>query len=345
MKEILFIGDCGNFKETSNGVYAKNIQLLRRLNELFTSIKYVNTNNWKKNPFVLFHVIQNIWLYRNCNIIISLNTMSAYKLLKVVHLLLPSVRITYFVIGGILPDFISHKEKGQRKCYSNVKWFLVESKKMKEDMESLGYNNVLYVPNFKKITYIPSKTRRIIKPFKFVFLSRIIPEKGCNLIIEATKQLNSEIGKEHFIVHFFGKIADNYRSQFLNAINGVSNIEYKGFLNLAETPNYDVLATYSGMLFPTYWKGEGFPGILIDAMIAGIPVIASDWGYNKEIIDNGSTGIIIKGKDAKVLAHAMASFIDNIPTVEDMAEHCKSKALDYDTDKVIDNKLFDTILK
>lgn len=345
MEKILFIGDCGNFKNTSNGVYAKNIQLFNRLKEVFVTLKHVNTNNWKKNPSVLLNVLRSIWQYRKKDIIISLNTYSSYKLIKIVKRLFPSIRLNYFVIGGILPNFISQLEMKQRECYSIVKWFMVESQEMKRKMELLGYKNVIHIPNFKKIAYIPEKSTETSVPFRFVFLSRIIPEKGCDLIMEATRRINKEIGEDKFLVHFYGKIDDSYESQFLKIINEIPNAEYKGFLNLADVSNYDVLASYSAMLFPTFWKGEGFPGILIDAMIAGTPVIASEWGYNTEIIENGTTGIIIKSKNVDELANAMNSFICNHSKVTEMTRHCRIQAMEYDTAKVLNKDLFAKILK
>lgn len=345
MEKILFIGDCGNFKNTSNGVYAKNIQLFNRLKEVFVTLKHVNTNNWKKNPSVLLNVLRSIWQYRKKDIIISLNTYSSYKLIKIVKRLFPSIRLNYFVIGGILPNFISQLEMKQRECYSIVKWFMVESQEMKRKMELLGYKNVIHIPNFKKIAYIPEKSTETSVPFRFVFLSRIIPEKGCDLIMEATRRINKEIGEDKFLVHFYGKIDDSYESQFLKIINEIPNAEYKGFLNLADVSNYDVLASYSAMLFPTFWKGEGFPGILIDAMIAGTPVIASEWGYNTEIIENGTTGIIIKSKNVDELANAMNSFICNHSKVAEMTRHCRIQAMEYDTTKVLNKDLFAKILK
>lgn len=345
MEKILFIGDCGNFKNTSNGVYAKNIQLFNRLKEVFVTLKHVNTNNWKKNPSVLLNVLRSIWQYRKKDIIISLNTYSSYKLTKIVKRLFPSIRLNYFVIGGILPNFISQLEMKQRECYSIVKWFMVESQEMKRKMELLGYKNVIHIPNFKKIAYIPEKSTETSVPFRFVFLSRIIPEKGCDLIMEATRRINKEIGEDKFLVHFYGKIDDSYESQFLKIINEIPNAEYKGFLNLADVSNYDVLASYSAMLFPTFWKGEGFPGILIDAMIAGTPVIASEWGYNTEIIENGTTGIIIKSKNVDELANAMNSFICNHSKVAEMTRHCRIQAMEYDTAKVLNKDLFAKILK
>lgn len=345
MEKILFIGDCGNFKNTSNGVYAKNIQLFNRLKEVFVTLKHVNTNNWKKNPSVLLNVLRSIWQYRKKDIIISLNTYSSYKLIKIVKRLFPSIRLNYFVIGGILPNFISQLEMKQRECYSIVKWFMVESQEMKRKMELLGYKNVIHIPNFKKIAYIPEKSTETSVPFRFVFLSRIIPEKGCDLIMEATRRINKDIGEDKFLVHFYGKIDDSYESQFLKIINEIPNTEYKGFLNLADVSNYDVLASYSAMLFPTFWKGEGFPGILIDAMIAGTPVIASEWGYNTEIIENGTTGIIIKSKNVDELANAMNSFICNHSKVAEMTRHCRIQAMEYDTAKVLNKDLFAKILK
>lgn len=345
MEKILFIGDCGNFKNTSNGVYAKNIQLFNRLKEVFVTLKHVNTNNWKKNPSVLSNVLRSIWQYRKKDIIISLNTYSSYKLIKIVKRLFPSIRLNYFVIGGILPNFISQLEMKQRECYSIVKWFMVESQEMKRKMELLGYKNVIHIPNFKKIAYIPEKSTETSVPFRFVFLSRIIPEKGCDLIMEATRRINKEIGEDKFLVHFYGKVDDSYESQFLKTINEIPNAEYKGFLNLADVSNYDVLASYSAMLFPTFWKGEGFPGILIDAMIAGTPVIASEWGYNTEIIENGTTGIIIKSKNVDELANAMNSFICNHSKVAEMTRHCRIQAMEYDTAKVLNKDLFAKILK
>lgn len=345
MEKILFIGDCGNFKNTSNGVYAKNIQLFNRLKEVFVTLKHVNTNNWKKNPSVLLNVLRSIWQYRKKDIIISLNTYSSYKLIKIVKRLFPSIRLNYFVIGGILPNFISQLEMKQRKCYSIVKWFMVESQEMKRKMELLGYKNVIHIPNFKKIAYIPEKSTETSVPFRFVFLSRIIPEKGCDLIMEATRRINKEIGEDKFLVHFYGKVDDSYESQFLKTINEIPNAEYKGFLNLADVSNYDVLASYYAMLFPTFWKGEGFPGILIDAMIAGTPVIASEWGYNTEIIENGTTGIIIKSKNVDELANAMNSFICNHSKVAEMTRHCRIQAMEYDTAKVLNKDLFAKILK
>ena len=56
--------------------------------------------------------------------------------------------------------------------------------------------------------------------------------------------------------------------------------------------------------------GEGFAGTIIDAYSAGIPVIASDWKYNTELVLDGKTGLIFKSKDEEDLKKKLISLLD-----------------------------------
>ncbi|MFQ7088249.1 MAG: hypothetical protein ACLRTD_28210 [Bacteroides sp.] len=57
--------------------------------------------------------------------------------------------------------------------------------------------------------------KEITRPLRFVFLSRIMKEKGCDDIIEAARQLNSTGFKDKYIIDFYGKIAETYKTDFL----------------------------------------------------------------------------------------------------------------------------------
>lgn len=121
------------------------------------------------------------------------------------------------------------------------------------------------------------------------------------------------------------------------------NVNYKGFIDLRKSENYNLLAQYDVMLFPTYWPGEGFPGILIDAFIAGLPVIASDWHLNKDIISNGKTGFLVKANDEEDLYKMMGKCIQNPAIARSMSENCQREAKKYDTNAVITYSLFKDI--
>ena len=98
--------------------------------------------------------------------------------------------------------------------------------------------------------------------------------------------------------------------------------------------SYNLLSEYSCMLFPTFWQGEGFPGVIIDAYIAGLPVISSDWNMNSELIEDGETGFLVPVQNAKMLADKMLDLIKNPELVMNMRINTLAKAKDYHIDSV-----------
>ena len=54
------------------------------------------------------------------------------------------------------------------------------------------------------------------------------------------------------------------------------------------------LVNYDLMLFPTRYYTEGLPGTIIDAYIANLPVIATEWKHAREFIKDGETGFIVR---------------------------------------------------
>lgn len=343
--KILFIGGCGHGKETVNGVSAKNYFLLSRIRKLYPNVRLVDTDGWKTNPIILLRLVVFLTIFRHHKIIISLNTPSAYKFLQVASHLFPKRHICYFVIGGVLANYLK-EGKMSPTAFRCVNWFLVESIKMRDDLQALGFASTIRVTNFKNIPQLPEKqfsaTERISR---FVFLSRVIPEKGCDDILDALQQLNKQGWGKRISVDFYGPIDETYSARFHQRLSETENAAYKGFIDLRNTDNYAILASYYAMLFPTYWHGEGFPGIIIDAFIAGLPVIASDWGHNQELIEDGVTGLIIPTHQTNILAEKMKYAVMSPDVIYRMSQNCQNKSKDYDTENVVSKELMDRILQ
>ena len=73
-------------------------------------------------------------------------------------------------------------------------------------------------------------------------------------------------------------------------------LEIKNLLTVKNNV-YEKLHEYDILLFPSRWKGEGVPGILIESKMAGIVPIVSDHLYNSEIVLNNIEGIVLEKKD------------------------------------------------
>ena len=121
-------------------------------------------------------------------------------------------------------------------------------------------------------------------------------------------------------------------------------VSYDGFLDLRNWENYKVLSGYDVMLFPTYWNGEGFPGTIIDAYIAGLPVIASDWSMNEELIEHEVTGWIIPPQDEMSLSNRMKQVICNRGCLGEMSRACQKQSINYKADKIISYELLEKII-
>ena len=72
---------------------------------------------------------------------------------------------------------------------------------------------------------------------------------------------------------------------------------------------------------------EGLSNALLEYMLAGIPVIATDVGGNSELIIHQETGLLIPANDKKALADALVMLIENTVLRQHLAEGGHAKVL------------------
>ena len=318
----------------TNGASIKNYYLLNTLKRYYKSITVIDTEHWKKKPWLIIKILITVLWHRNSKYVLSVNNMSAFHFLQFFYRFSLRRELYYWVIGGSLVDWILQGRVNPTPYYG-INKIIVEGFSMRDELIKCGFTNVYRISNFKNVSYLPEKKIKFDCPRRFVFLSRILPEKGCDYIIEAVQALNQTYHDAYF-VDFYGPIDENYKNDFLSKIKHISNVSYKGFLDLRCYENYNVLSSYDVMLFPTYWRGEGFPGIIIDAYIAGLPIIATDWNLNKDIVREGLTGLLIPPHDISSLVEAMIDFITmGQEKLKSFSKICQQEAMNYDVNHVL----------
>lgn len=333
-KQVYFIGPLGAVNRMIGGDSYKNLHLTRRLESLKVNLRIIDTIECKKSLFKMAYAVLLILFHRRGKFIVSASSVGAYKLLKLMKWL-GVTDVIYWVVGGDFPHLLNC-EMVSPKPYANAKTIIVEGKRMEESLRICGLRNVITLPNFKAIEYVPEKKRvKVEPPIRFVFLSRIAEDKGCSYINRAAAMLNARGLSASYSIDYYGSIADIYKEQFMSEIGELPNVEYKGFLKLVEISNYDVLAGYDVMLFPTFFYGEGFAGIFIDALIAGLPVVATDWNLNSEIVRHGETGVVVENRNAERLADAMEMLIREPQKIEAMSKRCQSECMKYDVANLV----------
>ncbi len=134
--------------------------------------------------------------------------------------------------------------------------------------------------------------------------SRVMKEKGIEEAVRAIESINNQYKRQVYALTIYGQV-DPHQIDWFEKLQQTfpSYIKYGGMVPFDKST--EILKDYFALLFPTYYEGEGFAGTLIDALAAGVPVIASDWHYNAEIVLDEKTGLVHKTKDDQGLKDAL----------------------------------------
>lgn len=291
----------GNFPPPYGGVTIKN-QLLYDTLSKHMNVRKLNTTIFI--PSILYQILNILLaLTERQALLVGVSSKNG-KSRMITRLLYRWNRKTmrkslYFMMGGTEAERIVKSSK-EIKWYGNYKKIYVETERMCELLIDSGLENVKLFPNCRRRALTPpllDKKRE--KGLQCVFFSRIEFQKGVDLILEIAKQ-TPDINYA-----FYGPICEKYDIEFNDAVNRNSNISYKGIFKGSNEELYNELKKYDVLLFPTRWKTEGVPGILVEAKMSGLAIIASDRSYNAEIVRDGVEGIILKENSAINLLDAV----------------------------------------
>lgn len=83
-------------------------------------------------------------------------------------------------------------------------------------------------------------------------------------------------------------------------------------------------------VYPSYWPTEGHSGAIVEAMFYGLPILASDWRANPEVIQDGVNGLICKHKDVQSLADCMLRLARDVDLRRKLSAGALQSAGQYD---------------
>ncbi|MCP3682062.1 MAG: glycosyltransferase family 4 protein [bacterium] len=160
---------------------------------------------------------------------------------------------------------------------------------------------------------------------RFVFLGHVKVSKGIKVLIEAFGRLDETIA-----IDVYGALEEGLDER---CFDGVGNVEYKGLLPQDQVPG--VLKSHRALVFPTFYKGEGYPGVIIEAYNAGIPVITTKWRGIPEIVDE-SCGILIEPSSANELVGAISRLASDDELHGRLCAGAREKAKEFSLEHWVD---------
>lgn len=143
--------------------------------------------------------------------------------------------------------------------------------------------------------------------FVFVFVGRLVGDKGINELIVAFKKLSAiQATIKLVLVGPFEADLDPLAIETLKEIEINKNIVSVGF----QKDIRPYLSISDCLVFPSY--REGFPNVVLQAGAMGLPSIVTNINGCNEIIIEGQNGIIIHVKNSDVLYEAMKKMAEDI---------------------------------
>lgn len=205
-----------------------------------------------------------------------------------------------------------------------VKNDLVNYRITGKPLKVLGHGNVrgidldYFDPSLPEVQTEASGIR---KPgvFTFVFVGRLVRDKGINELVEAFARLNKEYHDTRLLL--VGR-QEAGLDPLLPAT--LAEIERNGAIE-AVGEQSDVrpwLASSDAFVFPSY--REGFPNVVIEAGAMGLPSIVTDINGSREIIIEGRNGTIVPPRDSMALEASMRRFVESTDEADRMAAEARS---------------------
>lgn len=306
-KEIIKELRVRNFKIILATNYSGHLEELKNMGLVLEESKI---NRRGKNPFAdtkLYRYYKKLIKKHNPDILLTYNIKPniyggiAAKKLKTPYIANITGLGTAVENGGILQKITTFLYK---KAFKNINTVFFQnqenldffiSKKIALDKHKLIPGSGVNLKKFKLKEYPNDEIIR------FVFISRIMKEKGIEYYLDAAKVIKEKYSNVEF--HIYGMIEDGYDGNLTNMID-IGIVKYHGIVQNID----EELGKYHCIVHPTYYP-EGMSNVLLEAAASGRPIITTNRSGCREIVDNGVNGYLVDVKDLSQLTKTIEKFI------------------------------------
>jgi len=223
-----------------------------------------------------------------------------------------------------------------------VKNDLIQNGITKKPLKVLGYGNVRgvdmsYYDRTPEVEDV-ALTIRDKSKFTFLFVGRVVKDKGINELLEAFKMLYRTNPNIRLLL--VGPYEDNLDPITEEARDTIE--KYNDIVSVGLKTGVELLAYYAAsdcFVLPSY--REGFPNTVLEAGAMGLPSIVTDVNGSREIIKEGINGMIVPSYEVEPLYRAMLTIIQSSADRNRMASNARKMIEERYEQGFVRNCLYD----
>jgi len=270
------------------------------------------------------------------------------------NLKIPSIASFHTMVPSAT-HYITSKQSMQKiledVSWKYLRWYynffgrvLVPSEFTKDILSKEGIHNTLVLPagiNYRFYTKGDGewirKRYRLGKKKIVLHVGRVVKEKNIELLINEAQSIINKKPNVVFIIVGRGPAEEYYKN--LVTMKGLEeHFIFAGFVPKKELPDY--YAAADAFAFPSYFDTQGL--VALEAMAAGVPVVAPSRSGSSDFVIDGKTGYLFKEE-----VDFREKLLLALENGKDMDAECKRVAREYDSDKRVEElvKFYDGILE
>jgi glycosyltransferase involved in cell wall biosynthesis len=280
------------------------------------------------SPFTLFATI----VFRHASVV-HINTSMVPKAYwrDVLYLLVAKLlraRVIWQVHGGKLPQRF-FPEGSIRSAWLRWTLSLPDLVVLLARVEDAAYRrfvpsqDIAVLPNaidYGPFQRVPTVRSRDEYPLRLVFVGRLDREKGLYETLQGLR-LAHELGVDARLTVAGEGPEEGRLKRYAQALGIASRVSFVGGVFGAE--KVDLFAQAEVFVLPSY--SEGLPYALLEAMAAGIPVVATPVGAIPDVISHGTHGYLVPARDGKSIAEAIAALGNHRDQLTWMSRACRRR--------------------
>ena len=280
------------------------------------------------SPFTLFATI----LFRQVSIVhlnTSMNARGFWRdLVYMAIAKLLRARVVYQVHGGKLPhEFSSGSARFTRFVRKVLYWpeLVVVLAQVELDAYRIFVpeQHVVALPNaidWGPFAQVPTVRSRSEYPLRLCYIGAVAREKGLYEALQGVRLAN-ELGVDVRLV-VAGEGAEQDRLRRYAAALGITP-KVAFIAPVTGAAKIRLLSTSDALLMPSY--SEGLPYALLEAMAAGVPVVATPVGAIPDVITHGIHGLIIPPRDGRAIAEVLVRLAGDREQLSWMSRACRKR--------------------
>ena len=199
--------------------------------------------------------------------------------------------------------------------------------------------SIFCLPNFAQDFLLSTTKKNINNELRIFYLSNLMEEKGILCLLNAL--INLEKNNVIYKAKIAGNIDQKYSKKILNLLNGLKNTQYIGVVHGYEKKK--LLDWGNIFVLPTFYKMEGQPISILEAMATENLVITTDHAGISDIFTDKLNGYFVKKNNVESIQDILYYITFNKNELEKIAMYNKEYFLDNFTENKFKHNLLNIL--